>query len=100
MTDYNTQMMNSRQADEDKAEALDDAIDARVAELLMPGEECDPLDGLNICEALNESTNSEKMVLGKVLAERKFDQAGILVEWLTKSYWGKKAEELAVRELT
>jgi hypothetical protein len=40
------------------------------------------------------------MVLGKVLAERKFDQVGILVEWLAKSYWEKKADEMAREELT
>jgi hypothetical protein len=96
----NTQMMNSRQADEDRAEALEFAIEARSAELMRHGEACDPFDGVNICQALDESSIAEKMVLGKVLAERKFDQVGILVDWLTKSYWGKKADEMAREELT
>jgi hypothetical protein len=96
----NTQMMNSRQADEDRAEALEFAIEARAEEMMMPGEACDPFDGVNICQALDESSTAEKMVLGKVLAERKFDQVGILVDWLTKSYWEKKADEMAKDELT
>jgi hypothetical protein len=95
----NTQMMNSRQADEDRAEALEFAIEARAAELMAHGEACDPFDGVNICQALDESSIAEKMVLGKVLAERKFDQVGILVDWLTKSYWEKKADEIAREEL-
>jgi hypothetical protein len=95
----NTQMMNSRQADEDRAEALEFAIEARAAELMTPCEACDPFDGVNICQALDESSIAEKMVLGKVLAERKFDQVGILVDWLTKSYWEKKADEMAREEL-
>jgi hypothetical protein len=95
----NTQMMNSRQTDEDRAEALEFAIEARAAELMTHGEACDPFDGVNICQALDESSIAEKMVLGKVLAERKFDQVGILVDWLTKSYWEKKADEMAREEL-
>jgi hypothetical protein len=95
----NTQMMNSRQADEDRAEALEFAIEARAAELLTHGEACDPMDGFNIVEALGEASTNTKMVLGKVLAERKFDQVGILVDWLTKSYWEKKADEMAREEL-
>ena len=100
MSCMNTQMMNSRQADEDRAEALEFAVEARADELMTHGEVCDPFDGVNICQALDESSTAEKMVLGKVLAERRFDQVGILVDWLTKSYWGKKADEMAREELT
>jgi hypothetical protein len=100
MSDYNTMMINSRQDDEDRAERLRDAIDARAAELLTHGEACDPFDGVNICEALDESSANEKIVLGKVLAERKFDQAGILVASVSQAYWAKMANEMAERELT
>ena len=99
MSDYNTQMMNGRQADEDYAEALAFAIEARAAELLKHGEACDPLDGFNICEAYGEATTNEKMVMAKMLVERKFDQAGILLDMITKSYWAKKADEIAEEEL-
>jgi hypothetical protein len=99
MSCMNTQMMNSRQSDEDRAEALEFAIEDRAAELLKHGEACDPMDGFNICEALDESSANEKMVLGKVLAERKFDQAGILVASISQSYWAKKADEMAEEEL-
>lgn len=100
MSCYNTQMMNARQDDEDQAERLRDAIDARAAELLTHGEACDPLDGFNICEAMGEATTNEKIILGKVLAERKFDQAGILLDMITKAYWAKMADEMAEKELT
>ena len=99
MSCYNTMMMNSRQDDEDRAERLAFAIEARAAELLTHGEACDPLDGFNICEALDESSANEKIVLGKVLAERKFDQAGILVASVSQAYWAKMANEMAEREL-
>ena len=100
MSCMNTMMMNSRQDDEDKAESLAMAIEARAAELLTHGEACDPFDGVNICEALDESSANEKIVLGKVLSERKFDQVGILVMSISQAYWAKMADELAERELT
>ena len=99
MSCMNTQMMNSRQSDEDRAERLSDAIDARAHELMTHGEACDPMDGFNITEALSEASTNVKMVLGKVLAERKFDQVGILVDSVTRDYWGKKADEMARDEL-
>jgi hypothetical protein len=96
----NTMMMNSRQDDEDQAERLAFAIEARAAELLTHGEACDPMDGFNICEAYGEATTKEKMVMAKMLAERKFDQAGILLDMITKSYWAKMADEMAKEELS
>jgi hypothetical protein len=93
-------MMRGRQADDDQAERLADAIEARAAELLTHGEACDPMDGVNICEALDNASANEKMVLGKVLAERKFDQVGILVDGISRAYWAKMADELAEKELT
>jgi hypothetical protein len=100
MSCMNTMMMNSRQANEDQAERLDFAIEARAAELLTHGEACDPLDGFNICEAYGEASTNEKMVMAKMLVERKFDQAGILLDMITKSYWAKMADEMAKEELT
>jgi hypothetical protein len=96
----NTQMMNSRQSDEDRAERLRDAIDARAAELLTHGEACDPMDGFNIAEAMFEASTNVKMVLGKLLAERKFDQVGILVDSVSRDYWAKMADEIAEDELS
>ena len=100
MSCMNTMMMRGRQADDDQAERLADAIEARAAELLTHGEACDPMDGVNICEALDNASANEKMVLGKVLAERKFDQVGILVDGISRAYWAKMADELAEKELT
>ena len=100
MSCMNTMMMNSRQDDEDHAERLAFAIEARAAELLTHGEACDPLDGFNICEAYGEATTSEKMLLGKMLAERQFDQAGILVASISQAYWAKMADEMAAEELS
>ena len=100
MSCYNTQMMHARQDDEDRAERLAFAIEARAAELLTHGEACDPMDGFNICEAYGEATTNEKMVMAKMLVERKFDQAGILLDMITKAYWAKMANEMADGELT
>jgi len=100
MTCMNTMMMRGRQADDDQAERLADAIEARAAELLTHGEACDPMDGVNICEALDNASANEKMVLGKVLAERKFDQVGILVDGISRAYWAKMADELAEKEMS
>ena len=100
MTCMNTMMMGQRQADDDQSERLADAIEARAAELLTHGEACDPMDGVNICEALDNASANEKMVLGKVLAERKFDQVGILVDGISRAYWAKMADELAEKEMS
>ena len=100
MNCMNTMMMHSRQDDEDQAERLAFAIEARAAELLTHGEACDPLDGFNICEAYGEASTNEKMVMAKMLVERKFDQVGILLDMITRAYWAKMAGEMAERELT
>jgi hypothetical protein len=100
MSDYNTMMMNNRQDDEDRAERRSMAIEARSVELMQHGEACDPMDGFNITEALGEASTNVKMVLAKVLAERKFDQVGILVDSVSREYWAKMADEMAERELT
>ena len=100
MSCMNTMMMNSRQDDEDLAESLAFAIEARAAELLTHGEACDPMDGFNITEALGEASTNVKMVLAKVLAERKFDQVGILVDNVSREYWAKMADEMAREELS
>ena len=100
MSCMNTQMLHSRQDEEDSAEALAFAIDARAAELLMHGEACDPMDGFNIIEALGEATTNEKMVMAKMLAERNFEQVGFLLDMITKAYWAKMADEMAAEELT
>jgi len=100
MSCMNTMMMNARQDDEDRAERLEFAIEARAAELLTHGEACDPMDGTNITEALGEASTNVKMVLAKVLAERKFDQAGILLDHVSREYWAKMADEMAREELS
>jgi hypothetical protein len=100
MSDYNTMMMNNRQDDEDRAERRSMAIEARSVELMQHGEACDPMDGFNITEALGEASTNVKMVLAKVLAERKFDQVGILVDSVSREYWAKMADEMAEKELT
>jgi hypothetical protein len=94
----NTQMMNSRQANEDRAEALEFAIEARSAELMTHGEACDPFCALNILEALDESTITEKMEISRLLAERKFGQFGILINSITQTYWSKLANQMAQQE--
>jgi hypothetical protein len=96
----NTAMMGRRQADDDHAERLADAIEARSVDLMRHGETCDPLDGFNISEAFAEASTNEKMVMAKVLSERKFDQAGILLDIISRTYWAKMAIEMAESELS
>jgi hypothetical protein len=100
MTCMNTMMMNSRQDDEDRAERRSMAIEARAIELMQHGEACDPLDGFNIVEAMGEASTNVKMVLAKVLSERKFDQVGRLIDMTSRDFWAKKAIEMAEEELS
>ncbi len=100
MSCMNTMMMNARQDNEDRAERRAFAIEARAAELMTHGEACDPMDGFNIVEALGEASTNVKMVLAKVLSERKFDQAGILLDQVSREYWSKMADEMAEEEFS
>ena len=100
MSCMNTMMMNSRQDDEDRAESRAMAIEARSVELMQHGEACDPLDGFNIVEAMGEASTNVKMVLAKVLSERKFDQVGLLIDMTSRDFWAKKAIEMAEEELS
>jgi hypothetical protein len=100
MTCMNTMMMNSRQDDEDRAERRAMAIEARSVELMQHGEACDPLDGFNIVEAMGEASTNVKMVLAKILSERKFDQVGRLIDMTSRDFWAKKAIEMAEEELS
>jgi len=99
MNDMNTQMMNERQDDEDRAERRAFAIDDRVVELMQPGEACDPFDCFSLCLALEYSSNDEMAMLGELLADKKFEQAGILLYRITSDYWSEKAYEKAEDEL-
>ena len=99
MTCMNTAMMGRRQADDNHAERLADAIESLSVELMKHGESCDPLDGVNVCEAMDNASANEKLVLGKVLAERKFDQVGVLIDMISRNYWAKMAIEMAEKEL-
>jgi hypothetical protein len=100
MSCMNTMMMSRRQADDDHAERLADAIESRSVDFMKHGEACDPLDGFNISEAFAEASINEKMVMAKVLSERKFDQAGILLDMISRTYWAKMAIEMAESELS
>jgi hypothetical protein len=100
MSCMNTMMMGQRQDDDDRAERLSMSIEARSVELMQHGEACDPLDGFNIAEAMFEASTNVKMVLGKLLAKRKFDQVGILVDSVSRDYWAKMADEIAEDEFS
>jgi len=100
MSCMNTMMMNSRQNDEDRAERLEFAIEARAAELMQHGEYCDPMDGFNVLEAMDEATAIDKKLLGQWLATGAYDACGIWMMQISKEYWGKKADEMAREELS
>jgi hypothetical protein len=100
MSCMNTMMMGQRQDDDDRAERLSMSIEARSVELMQHGELCDPLDGFNVVEAMSEASDNVKIVLAKVLSERKFDQVGLLIDMTSRDYWAKKAIEMAEEELS
>jgi hypothetical protein len=100
MSCMNTMMMGQRQDDDDRAERLSMSIEARSVELMQHGESCDPLDGFNIVEAMNEASDNVKIVLARVLSERKFDQVGLLIDMTSRDFWAKKAIEMAEEELS
>lgn len=95
----NTQMMHERQQDEDSAENLRDAIDARSKELLNPGESCDPLDGHSVIEAMEAATDIDKTILGRWLANGTYDACGMWMTMISHEYWAKRANEMAEEEL-
>jgi hypothetical protein len=100
MNCMNTSMMGQRQADDDHAERLADAIEARGRELLQHGEACDPMDSHNVIEAMEAATDTDKQLLGKWLASEDYEACGFWLAAISKEYWSKMADELAEKELT
>ena len=100
MSCMNTMMMRGRQSDDDFGESREYAIEARAAELLEPGEDCDPMDGFNVIEAMEAATNIDKKLLGDWLATGDYAACGLWMSMISKAYWTKKADEQAEEELT
>jgi len=98
MNCMNTLMANNRQADEDRAERRADACDQRAIELMEPGEDCDPCDGYHLAEALDEANGKEKTILGQLICEGKYAEAGIFLRGISHAYWATKATEQAQEE--
>lgn len=98
MSCMNTLMANRRQDDEDRAERLADATDARSVELMEPGEDCDPCEGCNVAEALDEASGKEQQILGQLIRDGKFAEAGIFLRGISHTYWAAKALEQAQEE--
>jgi hypothetical protein len=100
MSCMNTMMMGQRQDDEDQAERLRDAIEARACELMTHGEACDPMDGFNVVEAMEAATDVDKKLLGQWLAAGSYEACGLWMTMISKEYWAKMADEMAREELT
>ena len=98
MSCMNTMMMRGRQADDDQAERMADAADQRSIELMEPGEDCDPCGGYHLAEALDEANAKEKTILGQLIREGKFAEAGIFLRGISHAYWATKALEQAQEE--
>lgn len=94
----NTLMMHSRQDDEDRAERRAFATEARAIELMEPSEDCDPCDGYHLAEALDEANGKEKTILGQLIREGKYAEAGIFLRGISHAYWATKANEQAQEE--
>lgn len=91
----NTMMMRGRQDDEDSAERRAFAAEARAIELMQPGEDCDPCSHDNLAEALCECSGKDGQMLGQLLREGKFAEAGIFLRGISHAYWAIKADEQA-----
>jgi hypothetical protein len=100
MSCMNTVIANRHQADEDRAERRADYIDQRTIELMQSGEDCDPCEGCNVGEAFDEAPYSSKKVLGDLLREGKFFEAGVFLRGISHAYWAAKSYEQAQEETT
>lgn len=98
MSCMNTALMHERQRDEDAAQRRADAADMRSVELMEPGQDCDPCDGYHMAEALDEASHNAKAVLGQLIREGKFADAGIFLRGISHAYWAAKALEQAQEE--
>ena len=98
MSCMNTLMANRRQDDEDRAERRADYTDQRAIELTQPGEDCDPYDGYHLAEALDESSTKDKTILGQLISDGKYADAGIHLRGISQTYWATKANEQAQEE--
>lgn len=98
MSCMNTIMANRRQDDEDREERIDMAVEQRSIELMFAGEDCDPCDGFNVLEAMDESSVNAKQAFGQLMREGKFAEAAIFMRGISHTYWAEKALEQAQGE--
>lgn len=98
MSCMNTAFMHERQRDEDAAERRADAADIRSVELMEAGQDCDPCEGNNLAEALAEASGKEASILGQLIREGRFADAGIFLRGISHAYWTAKALEQAQEE--
>ena len=89
--------LNRHLATLDKKDAIERAIEDRIAETIELGGKYDPLKPSNFIEGLAEVTDAELAVIAVLMRTGHYERAAKLLEAHIKSYWIKfsasKAEE-------
>jgi len=84
-------------------EERQEAITERIAALVDDGAEFDPLNYENIGEALGNTEGAEQEALAlqfeAAMREGRFEEAGRVLDELSRKYWDARAEKRAREEL-
>lgn len=99
MSCMDTLMLRNHQQDEGRAASRADAADLRAAELMEPGEDCDPFRAYSLEDAFMDASVKEKTLLGQLIRQGKYAEAGIFLRGISHEYWAAKALEQAQEEL-
>lgn len=79
----------------DRDEARTEAIEREAAQLLMPGDKCDPFNAGNFEEAIGESSLKQNAEIANALHAGDDAEAGRLLRKLAVDYWTITAKECA-----
>lgn len=90
--DYSLRVHQAEEADRDE---YSEAVEARAAEMMLPGGEFDPLETDHLTEALGEAPADQWALLAKLMRAK--DAAKVLaqLEAMTRGYWKPIAESKA-----
>lgn len=94
-----THQLNNWLHEQDRQEAMAEALEARIAESMQLGGEYDPLEPKNFSEGLGELSDQELAVIAGLMRCNKHEQAAKLMEAAIRSHWIKlaaKAAEIAL----
>lgn len=95
----NTEALNAHLAKEEADEKYTEAVEARAAELMLPGGYCHPLDADNLAEAISEVSTPFWIKLAALMSSNDAIAVDAHCRAESAAYWSKLATTKAETEI-